>query len=94
MSKNEKDVMVVLPNAGDKRYLTKMISEEYKLHWIDVEIFASRESQIRRTRTTGVWLAKFELFGSDFVQMCERADYLREKMLKQTKLSPKPPKKK
>lgn len=60
----------------------------------NVEIFTPKGSQIRQSRTTGVWLARFELFGSDFVQMCERADYLREKMLKQPELSPKPPQRK
>ncbi len=145
--------MILLPNTRDKRNLPRMVSEEYKLHWMDdenfdyphpkqgfdlrtytekcsdyirnnrvdgifyshdlanivagvlcerhsilgptlesiIEVFTPRGSQVRQNRTTGVWLARFELFGSDFVQMCERADYLREKMLKQPELSPKPP---
>ncbi len=54
----------------------------------EIEIFAPKGTLIKQTRTTGYWLARFHLYGSDFNEICKKADDLRKNMLKQPKLSP------
>jgi biotin carboxylase len=56
----------------------------------DVEVFVDEDDEIRQTRTTGFWLARFHLYGDDFSKLCTRADELRAKMLKKPELSPQP----
>lgn len=57
-----------------------------------IEIFPSRNTKIRNTRTSGYWLARFHLYGKDIIEICKEADSLRNKMLKQPDLSPMAPK--
>lgn len=56
----------------------------------DVEIFVDEDEEIEQTRTSGVWLARFHLFGPDHETICERANELRAEMLERPDLSPEP----
>lgn len=57
----------------------------------EIEVFYPRGSEVKQVETTGVWLARFELFGNNMVKLCKKADEIRENMLKKPELSPSPP---
>lgn len=56
----------------------------------DVELFYSEGEQVEQTRTSGEWLARFQLYGSDYDDLVERADELRSRMLERPADSPRP----
>ncbi len=60
----------------------------------EIEVFYPRGSTVKQKETTGVWLARFELFGDDMVELCEKADELRSNMLKKPEYSPTHPERK
>ncbi len=57
----------------------------------EIEVFYPRGSVVKQRETTGVWLARFELFGDDIVELCKKADEMRDNMLKKPELSPTAP---
>ncbi len=58
----------------------------------EVQIFVPEDYEIQQTRTSGFWLARFHIFGTDYNEICKEADALRAKMLKRPELSPQPAK--
>ncbi len=54
----------------------------------EVQIFVPEDYEIQQTRTSGFWLARFHIFGTDYNEICKKADALRAKMLKRPELSP------
>ncbi|MFB6204956.1 MAG: acetyl-CoA carboxylase biotin carboxylase subunit family protein, partial [Haloglomus sp.] len=56
----------------------------------DIEVFVDEDETIEQTRTSGVWLARFHLFGPDHDTILGRANEIRETLLKQPETSPEP----
>ena len=55
---------------------------------LDVALFVEEDTHVYQSRTSGFWLARFELFGDSYEEICIRADQLRGRMLKKPWLSP------
>ncbi|MFW5922207.1 MAG: ATP-grasp domain-containing protein [Halodesulfurarchaeum sp.] len=56
----------------------------------DIELFVEPGDEIEQTRTSGFWVARFHLFGSDYQKMLDRADEIRSGILKRPEESPEP----
>ncbi|MDZ7849535.1 MAG: ATP-grasp domain-containing protein [Halodesulfurarchaeum sp.] len=56
----------------------------------DIEVFVEPGDEIEQTRTSGFWVARFNLFGEDYEALVDRADEIRSDILKQPEESPEP----
>lgn len=56
----------------------------------DLELFVDPDDTIDQTRTSGVWLARFHLFGDGYDDILARADEIRANLLKRPEDSPEP----
>lgn len=53
-----------------------------------IEVFVDETTEVKQTRTSGFWLARFELYGNSYQELSEKADELRQNLLKKPELSP------
>ncbi|MFB6354164.1 MAG: acetyl-CoA carboxylase biotin carboxylase subunit family protein [Halobacteriales archaeon] len=56
----------------------------------DVELFVEPGDAIEQTRTSGVWLARFHLFGDDYGALRDRADEIRANLVNRPAETPAP----
>ncbi|MFP8489589.1 ATP-grasp domain-containing protein [Gracilimonas sp. Q87] len=66
----------------------ELLNLSHEIEAADIEIMTPAGSEIAQSRTSGTWLARFNLFGDSFAEIYQRAEKIREKLLLQPEKSP------